>query len=94
MFCKIFSLTILKAKIDEIWCLKGKMEINNERMIDLFENVDLGNNKFRLFAQDNFFLLKHFQGIKLLVSQALSQKDLTKRPLSKMFNNIEINIFQ
>ena len=92
MFCQVFPFTILEPKVDIVGCLEGEMKVDDERMIDLLQDIDLGDNKLSLFAQNDFFLLKYFQGIKLLVFYTFCKKNFTKGTLPQVLNDIEIDV--
>jgi hypothetical protein len=81
MLGEIFSLAILETEIDEIRGLKCEIETIDERVPDLFQDIDLSNHELRLLAQYDLFLLKYFEGVKPVVLQTRDQKNLAKGSL-------------
>lgn len=72
-----------------MWCLEGEVQVDNERVICLFENVCFYDSVLKLFLQYEIFLLERFQGIELSGSQMLRQEHLTKSPTSQRGYNIK-----
>jgi hypothetical protein len=87
---QILTAAVIQAQVNVIWRLECKVQTDNEGMIDLFQNVDLGNCEFYLLVHDQLFLLEHFQCVHLVVFGAQGQKDLPERAFSKLFGKLEM----
>ena len=63
-------------------------------MIDLFEDVDLGNGELYLFHNHQLLLLEHFEGVWLLCVDMCCQEHLTERSLTELLYEFETTQFK
>ena len=60
MEAEISSRTVVKSKIEVMRSLEGKVQIDNELMIRLFEDVGLDYSILQLFLKNQIFFLESF----------------------------------
>ena len=94
VFCEIFAGTVLQSQVDVVRGLEGEVEVDDEGVVDLLEDVHLRNHKLSLFAEDNLFLLEHFEGIQFLVFEALDEEDLSEGTFSQQLYEPEIFVLE
>ena len=89
METQISAWAIVKSKIKIVRSLESKMEIDDELMIGLLENVGLNNGVFELFLEDEILLFESLKCIQLVIGYQSSEKNFSKSPWAKNFDNIE-----
>ena len=60
METEISSRTVVKSKIKIVRSLEGKVKVDDELMVRLFENIGLDDSIFQLFLKNQIFFLESF----------------------------------
>lgn len=90
MLGQILALAVFQSQVDVARSLEGEMQGDDERMLDLLEDVHLGYHKLGLLAQNDLLLGKSLKSVVAAVSQALHQEHLPERSLAQLHQHFEV----